>query len=39
VAHGFPDEDLTIARQRLESDHARYTTQEVLDLLRALEAK
>jgi hypothetical protein len=37
VAHGFTDEDIAIAKQRLESDHSRYTTREVFDHLRSLE--
>jgi hypothetical protein len=37
VAHGFSDEDIAIARQRLESDLPRYSTREVLDHLRSLE--
>ena len=39
VAHGFTDEDIAIAKQRLASDEPRYTTQEVLDHLQALEHK
>jgi len=39
VAHGFTDEDIAIAKQRLASDGPRYTTQEVLDHLRSLECK
>src|SRR5436305_13720338 len=37
VAHGFTDEDIAIARQRLTSIHSRYTTREVLDHRRPLE--
>ncbi len=37
VAHGFTDEDIVIAKQRLASDEPRYTTQQVLDHLRSLE--
>jgi hypothetical protein len=37
VAHGFSDEDIAIARRRLESDLPRYSTREVLDHLRSLE--
>jgi hypothetical protein len=37
VAHGFTDEDIAIAKQRLASDEPRYTTQEVLDHLGSLE--
>ncbi len=36
VAHGFSDEDLAIAKDRLASDEPRYTTQEVLDHLQSL---
>ena len=39
VAHGFTEEDIAIAKQRLASDESRYTTQEVLDHLRSLEPK
>jgi hypothetical protein len=39
VAHGFGDEDIAIARQRLGSEHSRYTTREVLDHVRSLEHK
>ena len=39
VAHGFSDEDIAIAQQRLASDEPRYTTQEVLDHLRSREHK
>jgi hypothetical protein len=37
VAHGFSDEDIAIARQRLASHQRRVTTSEVLDHLRSLE--
>jgi hypothetical protein len=37
VAHGFADEDIAIAQQRMASDAPRHTTQEVLDYLRSLE--
>ncbi len=37
VAHGFTDEDIAIAKQRLASDEPRYTTQEVLDHIQSLE--
>lgn len=37
VAHGFSDEDIAIAKQRLRSDEPRYTTEEVMEHLRALE--
>jgi hypothetical protein len=39
VAHGFTDEDIAIAKERLASDEPRYTTQKVLDHLRSLERK
>ena len=39
VAHGFTDEDIAIARERMGSDEARYTTQEVLDHIQSLEQK
>jgi hypothetical protein len=39
VAHGFTDEDIAIAKQRLASDHSRYTTREVLDHVQSLEHK
>ena len=37
VAHGFSDEDIAIAKDRLASDEPRYTTREVLDHLQFLE--
>ena len=37
VAHGFSDEDIAIAKQRMASDEPRHTTREVLDHLRSLE--
>ena len=39
VAHGFTDEDIAIAGQRMTSDEPRYTTQQVLDSIRSLEGK
>ena len=39
VAHGFTDEDIAAAKQRLASDERRYTTQEVMDHLNSLEGK
>ena len=39
VAHGFTDEDIAIAKDRMASDEPRYTTQEVLDHLQSLERK
>jgi len=37
VAHGFSDEDIEIALQRMHSDEPRYTTAEVLQQLASLE--
>ncbi|NUQ61355.1 MAG: hypothetical protein HUU20_02635 [Pirellulales bacterium] len=37
VAHGFSDEDLAIAKQRLVSNEPRYTTREVMEHLKAME--
>ena len=37
VAHGFTDEDIAIAKQRMESDEPRYSTQQVLDHIQSLE--
>ena len=39
VVHGFANEDITLAQQRLASDEPRYTTQHVLEHLRTLEQK
>jgi hypothetical protein len=39
VAHGFTEEDIAVAKQRLASNERRYTTQEVLDRLRSLERR
>jgi len=39
VAHGFNDEDISIAKQRLASDEPRYTTRQVLDHIQSLEQK
>ncbi len=39
VAHGFTDEDLAIARQRLASGMPLYTTPQVLAHLRSLETR
>lgn len=33
VAHGFTDEDVFIAKRRMNSDEPRYTTQEVIHSL------
>jgi len=37
VAHRFTDEDIAVAKRRLQSDEPRFTTQEVLNHLRSLE--
>ena len=37
VAHGFTEEDIAIAKQRMASDEPRYPTEQVLDHLRSLE--
>ena len=37
-ARPFTDEDVRIAKERLASDEPRYTTAEVMDHLRQLEA-
>ena len=37
VAHGFTDEDVTLAKDRLASDEPRHTTQQVLDHLQSLD--
>jgi hypothetical protein len=39
VAHGFTDQDIAAAKDRVGSDEPRYTTQEVLDHLHSLERK
>ena len=39
VAHGFTDEDIAVAKQRIGSKEPRYTTQQVLDHIHSLEAK
>jgi hypothetical protein len=39
VARDFTQEDIAIAKRRLESDEPRYTTRQVLDHLRSLEEK
>lgn len=38
VAHGFTDEDIAVARQRMVSNEPRYTTHQVLEHLRSLES-
>jgi len=37
VAHGFTDEDIAVARERMASDEPRLTTGQVLDHLRSQE--
>ena len=37
VAHGFTDEDIAIAKERMASDEPRFSTQQVLDHLESLE--
>ena len=37
VAHGFSEEDIAIAKERMTLDEPRHTTHEVLDLLRSRE--
>lgn len=37
VAHEFTDDDIAVAKQRMTSGEARYTTQQVLDYLGSLE--
>ena len=37
VAHRFTDEDVAVAKRRLQSDEPRFTTREVLEHLRSLE--
>ncbi len=39
VAHGFTEEDIAVAKQRMTSGEARYTTQQVLDYLGSLEPR
>ena len=36
VVHGFTEEDILLAKQRLASDEPRHTTQQVLDHLQSL---
>tara|TARA_B100000749_G_C18131180_1_gene343937 strand:+ start:68 stop:283 length:216 start_codon:yes stop_codon:yes gene_type:complete len=33
IAHGFTEEDIAIAKERMASDELRYTTKQVLDYL------
>jgi hypothetical protein len=35
VAQGFTEEDIRLAKQRMESDEPRYTTQQVLKHIQA----
>lgn len=37
VAHPFTDEDIAVAKRRLQSDEPRFTTQEVFSHLRSSE--
>jgi hypothetical protein len=39
IVHGFTDEDIAIAKQRLGSDEPRFTTEQVIEHLRSLERK
>ena len=39
VAHGFSEEDLSIARQRAASIQPCFTTQQVVDYLGSLEPR
>lgn len=39
IHRGFTDEEIAAARERLASSEARYTTAQVVEFLRALEAK
>ena len=39
VAHGFTDEDLTLAKQRLASNEPRYSTEELLNHLQSLSSQ
>lgn len=39
VAHGFTEEDISIAKRRMASDEPRYTTREVLAHLASLDVK
>ena len=39
VAHGFTEEDVAVAKQRMASDEPRYTTRQVLDHIESLEQK
>ena len=35
VAHGFADEDIAIAKERLASDQPRYSAEEVIEHLQS----
>jgi hypothetical protein len=39
VAHGFSNQDIALAKDRIASTQERFTTQEVLDYLQNLEVK
>ena len=39
VAHGFADEDIAIAKERLASDRSRFSAGEVLERLQSLECE
>ncbi len=39
VAHGFTDEDIATAKQRMGSDEPRYSTEQVLDHIQTLAQK
>ncbi len=39
IAHGFNEEDIAIAKQRMASDEPRYTTGQVLDHIHSLQQK
>ncbi len=39
VAHSFSDEDVAIAKMRLQSNEPRLSTKEILDFLGTLDKK
>ena len=39
VAHGFTEEDIAIAKERMASDARRYTTEQVINHLGSLKQK
>ena len=39
VAHGFAEEDVAIAKERMVSDEPRFTTREVLDHIESSEGQ